>query len=740
MKKVLLIIASCLAFVFANSQKTAYDSFALPINVKPGAKILKGAVIDLSPLRLVTCQLPDVRIFPSNTPQSEIHLSINKVDNQSLLVSSNTFPIGNSFQGAYWSQNAGASWAGNDVLPNNSFGRGDPSTAYDALGRGYIATMGPNAVSAPTGLLVTRTDNNGTTWQPQVNATGIINGFDKDMIAADDVPTSPFANNLYATWSVFAATNTVQFNRSTNGGQTFSVALTLRNGYGQGANVQTGPNGEVYVCWADYTNGSIPAQGLGFARSLNGGVSFAAATVPFPYAGIRTSTAASADFGGTRINDFPSMSVDKSNGPRRGRIYVVYPERENGNGRSIIRIRWSDNQGTNWSAPTTISIATARQSWMPWVSVDATTGNVFVSYFCMQNANTFATSTVVAASVNGFANFQNQVVSDVDHITAPIPQFGGGYAGDYIGMTAHGGRGFAGWMDDRSGVWQNYVSEVRVADVQLTGAAQFCTSATYTLTGVPAGATIVWQTPPPTLVTMTTNNNTANLTRQPNTNGQLTLTAEVIDGGCTYGLFSIDVFVGSPNNLVGTYSTATATKPLQTVNFVPSGNIYTQYQWQNVTGNTATLASGSPSGTGFFAFGNVFQFNIASFQTVTVNLNGNGLCGPVNATRTFVQSSFSSFALKASPNPASNVINVGISKTVDSTSLTPQLTTSSTNTMGVTKMYLYDLNTNILVRQWSFAESNSQSYNLSVIGLKTGYYVLKMERDNQTTTTKILVK
>ena len=155
-------------FVITNvySQKSKYDSFALPMIVKPGTQLSKIIDSDFSPNRLVTCERPDVRVFPSGTPQSEVHVSINKLNNQSLLLSSNTFPVGNSTQGAYWSTNIGVTWQGADILPNNAFGRGDPSTAYDALGRGYIASMAPNAVALPNGLFIQRTDNNGTTWQP----------------------------------------------------------------------------------------------------------------------------------------------------------------------------------------------------------------------------------------------------------------------------------------------------------------------------------------------------------------------------------------------------------------------------------------------------------------------------------------------------------------------------------------------------------------------------------------------
>jgi hypothetical protein len=93
--------------------------------------------------------VPDVRVFPSALPQSEIHISINKQNPQVLLLSGQAFPVApnNSWQGAYWSTNGGMNWVGADDLPNNLSGRGDPSTAFDAAGNGYVATMARAATS-----------------------------------------------------------------------------------------------------------------------------------------------------------------------------------------------------------------------------------------------------------------------------------------------------------------------------------------------------------------------------------------------------------------------------------------------------------------------------------------------------------------------------------------------------------------------------------------------------------------
>ncbi len=63
----------------------------------------------------------------------------------------------------------------------------------------------------PIGYSVQRTANNGTSWGAQVQATGNII-FDKEMIAADDISSSPHANYLYSAW--MGTNNFVQFNRS----------------------------------------------------------------------------------------------------------------------------------------------------------------------------------------------------------------------------------------------------------------------------------------------------------------------------------------------------------------------------------------------------------------------------------------------------------------------------------------------------------------------------------------------
>ena len=256
---------------------------------------------------------------------------------------------------------------------------------------------------------------------------------------------------------------------------------------------------------------------------------------------------------------------------------------------------------------------------------------------------------------------------------------------------------------------------------------------------VPPGATVNWVS---SNVLIATVNNQGLVTRTGSANGTVRITGTITLPCGTHVIEFKDILVGSANSLNGTYSTNTTTKPIQTVNAVPSGYINAQYQWPSVTNITATLGSGSSSGTGFNSYGTFFNFSLTTGQSISINFNGTGICGPVNATRVFYQSSYSSFSITASPNPATNNINVTIIKGLDTTlnNLNTLASVAKSNNKGTTKMYLYEFNTNLLIRQWTYQEIKAMNYNLNIAGIKSGYYILKMERDNKTATTKILVQ
>ena len=376
MKSKIIFIFLFLQFAFGSKAQTLTKSIAFPINQTQSinntpvnfANATQGGVS--AGIFKAIGDNSDIRIFPSPVWQSEVHISINRANPNILLASANTYnpTSGNQNQGYYYSTDGGNTWQGADALQNSPAQvRGDPSTAISANGRMYISTL-RYSISGADAWLIQNSANNGTSFSNFVaNAAG--ENVDKEMIVADDQPNSPYVNSVYCSWTNFVANDNghIEFNRSVDNGNTFSAPIVLKNdnARGQGTNVQTGPNGEVYVCWADYNSGATSASGLGFVSSVNGGVSFTNYQRVFTYNGIRTSNTGIPVFGNIRVNDFPSMAVEKSNSTVRGRIYVCYPEFD-ANQRSIIRVRSSDNRGVTWTNPVTVSIANATQSFFPW--------------------------------------------------------------------------------------------------------------------------------------------------------------------------------------------------------------------------------------------------------------------------------------------------------------------------------------------------------------------------------------
>ena len=62
------------------------------------------------------------------------------------------------------------------------------------------------------------------------------------------------------------------------------------------------------------------------------------------------------------------------------------------------------------------------------------------------------------------------------------------------------------------------------------------------------------------------------------------------------------------------------------------------------------------------------------------------------------------------------------------------------DSQGKTIMTLYNFNTNAVVKQWTYNEASNTNYNLNVADLKKGIYVLQVDREGHTKTTKIIIE
>ncbi len=276
--------------------------------------------------------------------------------------------------------------------------------------------------------------------------------------------------------------------------------------------------------------------------------------------------------------------------------------------------------------------------------------------------------------------------------------------------------------------------------ISISGPTGFCTTATYTLLNSYAayGSTITWSFPNGTTSIVSGQGTpTVNVTKIGDYSEVATVT---LTNSCGTSTYTKNIVVGSPNNLTGTYSTNTATLPIQTVNFVPVGNIYGQFTWPSVS-NISITHSGS--GTWNYSTMSTFSFYLNSGQQMVLTFNGTGTCGPVTVTRPFIQSSMGGFSITATPNPTVNnlIVNINPTNTIDSSSTNKKIQSLSVqSTSPITTLSLYSMNSTTLIKQWNYHEAESLHYNLNIAGLKSGIYILKVDRNNISKTIEIMVK
>ena len=153
---------------------------------------------------------------------------------------------------------------------------------------------------------------------------------DKPWIAVD--PASGAAMLSYTSFYRVGTrlTDRIEFQRTTDGGATWSPPVRLsppeEEGLVQGSRPAVGPDGEVHVVWA-LVDTSDAGRGLDQVRirtSRDGGVQFAE---PLTLAREVTNFASGAPgYNRPYAINFPTLAVDRSSGPYRGRVYVGWME------------------------------------------------------------------------------------------------------------------------------------------------------------------------------------------------------------------------------------------------------------------------------------------------------------------------------------------------------------------------------------------------------------------------------
>src|SRR2546425_12249756 len=270
-----------------------------------GTSVLSPAVVVNQDPNAASQNEPAIAVDPGNP--NRIVVAMNDYVSRSwscAIAGSPCSALGDGYSGTYFSNDGGATWCctptdpahlgtmipGVERLTGGIYDvGGDPALAFDSAGHVYYAGLGFDRTAPPNTVAV----NKGTfdasgklPWGPPTfinppTSPAIFN--DKEWIAADSHPASPFRDRVYVSWTRFIfnphngafVQSPIFFAFSTDGGETFSdpVSIVGNVHFDQGSRPVVGPDGTVYVFFEGATQLATFSSTY-MVKSTAGGISW----------------------------------------------------------------------------------------------------------------------------------------------------------------------------------------------------------------------------------------------------------------------------------------------------------------------------------------------------------------------------------------------------------------------------------------------------------------------------------
>jgi hypothetical protein len=480
--------------------------------------------------------------------QSEEWVAVNPTDPNNIVVSQNDSSLSGNHTGVDFSIDGGKHF-GDSRLPSGritipaapggvwSFDAfSDPAHAFDSEGNLYYVTLGFDfAQDGFDGIFawksnsclkgsVLHTPGSGSCspFSPPLSASAIPirTNFDnpnlsddKELVAADAWPNSPFKDNIYVTWTIFNFTCNggggfcdapIFFSKSSDGGVTWSTPTEISGenpdlckfgnffdpsqpadacNNDQFSDPVVGPDGAVYVFYMNYnTTKRTETSPSGFqnqilmVKSTDGGntwsspVSVARDMAGEPYSLPNHRIGGCGLFrqclppNSYRMADYPTAGINAS-----GKLAVYWSDFRHGgpcatdkglpvepcaNHNSDILVRTSTDAGATWSKTRIVSREDGLTAqWQPWGAVGPD-GTLYAAYYDRRYGDCESTGCndiTLASSTNDGATWHLQRIttSSMPNLTCHNNPFECGFLGDYMSMAVAGGKVSIVWGDTR---------------------------------------------------------------------------------------------------------------------------------------------------------------------------------------------------------------------------------------------------------------------------------------------------
>lgn len=254
-----------------------------------------------------------------------------------------------------------------------------------------------------------------------------------------------------------------------------------------------------------------------------------------------------------------------------------------------------------------------------------------------------------------------------------------------------------------------------------------------------------WTVSNPSLVTLAPNGNTVLVTRNGASNGLATLSVN-ITGACGTLTLNLPITVGNVINgyyIINSNYHSPIQRPLYENNspiWLPANQSF---------GVTAYVTNSNPISPSWTRAASSYPFNWNS-SGVQLNFSGtsgstaynqrNGIfnftantgCGTATTTFTWpVIVQGWGFRVAVNPNPATDNLTVSIT---DESKDVKALNQDETITMT-----LYNLSSTVIIKRWTFKNTQSR-FNLNVAEVKTGYYILMVQKGKEQQSKQIFIE
>ncbi len=382
----------------------------------------------------------------SPTTQSETSMALNE-DTGTICAGYNDsyhhFASGAGFTGFSRSVDGGASFTDQGALGVGS--GGDPSLVWRrADGHFYFAALHTNGL----GLWKSTDDCQSFQWVGNAHV-----GFsdDKELMAVDNNPSSPYFGRLYMVFTNFSADGRIWALSSSDAGVSWTGGIPISaTDNVQGAWPVVAPNGDVWVAWVKFAGAAVTME---VARSTDGGAGYSTVTSPAaakarPQNSVATGNCGRAALNGNiRYLPSPQIAVGAD-----GVLHIVYSYSPGSGDDCDVYYRRSADQGASWGPEIRLhDDATTSDQFFPTLSVGASNVVSATWYDRRLDPSNLLVDHFQAFSFDGGLTWQpSQRLSDVSTPIYLDPSLATCYHGDYdthIQTTTHA---VTQWADDRN--------------------------------------------------------------------------------------------------------------------------------------------------------------------------------------------------------------------------------------------------------------------------------------------------